>query len=290
MQSSSPLPDTPEPEELVLEVSGLRLAARAWGPESGQRVLALHGWLDNAASFDRLAPLLPGLRLVALDLPGHGASDHLPAAASYHFIDWVAHVSGAAQALDWDRFVLLGHSMGGGICSLLTGTFPQRVERLVLLEGIGPLTSAPEDGPRQLARAIPAAQRRASQKPRICADLDHAVAIRTHSGLSEEAARHLVTRGTEAVTEGLRFRHDPRLGAPSRLRLTEDHVHAFLAAIRCPVLVVRARDGWPIPAPQLAARIAAIPNVRALEVAGDHHVHLTRPATVAPLILQFLAD
>ena len=65
-------------EELELQTPYLRLSARAWGPPDGVPVLALHGWLDNAASFDPLASLLPGVRLVAVDLPGHGGSDHRP--------------------------------------------------------------------------------------------------------------------------------------------------------------------------------------------------------------------
>ncbi|MFU8802269.1 MAG: alpha/beta fold hydrolase, partial [Bradymonadaceae bacterium] len=64
-----------EPQELILDVQGLRLAARAFGPDDGQPILALHGWLDNAATFDKLIPLLgDGLRIVSLDLPGHGLS------------------------------------------------------------------------------------------------------------------------------------------------------------------------------------------------------------------------
>jgi pimeloyl-ACP methyl ester carboxylesterase len=63
-------------EETSFEIGGLRLAARVHGPADGRPVLAAHGWLDNAASFDHLAPLLPGLRLVALDLAGHGRSGH----------------------------------------------------------------------------------------------------------------------------------------------------------------------------------------------------------------------
>ena len=72
------------------------------GGSSGSPVLALHGWLDNSASFDRLAPLLPGLRLVALDLPGHGRSEHRAASAAYHFVDWVADVLAARTVMLYD--------------------------------------------------------------------------------------------------------------------------------------------------------------------------------------------
>ena len=61
----------------------LTLRGKCWGPADGRPVLALHGWLDNASSFDLVAPALAarGFRVVALDLAGHGLSDHRPASA-----------------------------------------------------------------------------------------------------------------------------------------------------------------------------------------------------------------
>ena len=79
-----------KPREIKLQLPNLKLTAKQWGPESGKPLLALHGWLDNAASFDGLAPLLPELNIVALDLPGHGLSEHKPAGSVYHFIDAVS--------------------------------------------------------------------------------------------------------------------------------------------------------------------------------------------------------
>ena len=67
---------TAQVEEIRLNLPHIELAAHLYGPEDGQRVIALHGWLDNANSFARLAPLLPGLRIVALDFAGHGLSAH----------------------------------------------------------------------------------------------------------------------------------------------------------------------------------------------------------------------
>ncbi|NIR25586.1 MAG: alpha/beta hydrolase, partial [Gammaproteobacteria bacterium] len=64
------------PREVTLQAGPLRLAARVWGEEGARPVLALHGWLDNAASFDALGELLEGVQLVALELAGHGHSQH----------------------------------------------------------------------------------------------------------------------------------------------------------------------------------------------------------------------
>ena len=70
--------------------------------------------------------------------------------------------------------------------------------------------------------------------------------------------------------------------------MTEEQVRAFLAAIACPVLVIRASHGFPFPADEAAARAARIPDCRVLEVEGDHHVHLTAPERVAAVVLEFL--
>ena len=85
--------------ERTFEVSpGLVLAARIHGPEDGAPLLAMHGWLDNAATFDLLAPLLPGRRIVALDFAGHGLSGRR-SGAPYHFIDYVADAAGVIDLL-----------------------------------------------------------------------------------------------------------------------------------------------------------------------------------------------
>ena len=143
-----------EAEELYLATARTGLAARAHGPPDGQPVLALHGWLDNAASFEPLAPLLAGIRLVALDLPGHGRSAHRPPGCPYHFVDYADDVLDAADALGWDRFTLLGHSLGGAIATLVAAARPGRVERLAMIEALGPLSEEPASLPARLERAV----------------------------------------------------------------------------------------------------------------------------------------
>jgi pimeloyl-ACP methyl ester carboxylesterase len=253
-------------------------------------VIALHGWLDNSASFERLAPELPNLHLVALDLAGHGRSQHRHPSVSPHFIDWAPEIVAVADFLGWERFSLIGHSMGAGISTLVAGAFPDRVKRLVLLEGAGPLSAEASRAPKQLASAVDDERRAASSSPRVFPDLDAAIAARMRdSDLDREAARVLVERGTEKAEDGVRFTHDPRLRTRSRTRLTENQVRAFLARISCPVLAVRALQGWPFPEEVVAARIATIQNVETAAIEGGHHVHLTHPERVAPLISDFFS-
>ncbi len=276
--------------DIDLQLPHIRLAAREWGPDGGESVLALHGWLDNAASFDRLAPLLPELHLVALDLAGHGRSQHRPPAVSHHFVDWVPEIAAAADALGWSDFSLLGHSMGAGISSLMPAIFPERVQRIVLLEGAGPLAADPARAPAQLVSAISDESKIGGSTARAFPDLEAAISARARdTELDRESARLLVGRGSEEVGEGIRFTHDPRLKTRSRLRFTENQVLAFLSAVSCPVLAIRALQGWPFPEEIVIARMAVIPDLERAEVEGGHHVHLTHPERVAPLIADFFS-
>jgi pimeloyl-ACP methyl ester carboxylesterase len=279
------------PRERWLALSDRRMAALEWGRPSKLPTLALHGWLDNAASFARLAPRLTGLHLVAPDLTGHGRSDHHPPGCAHHFIDWVAEVLAVADALEWSRFRVIGHSMGAGIATLLAATASDRIERIVLLEGFGPLSAPAEGVAARLASAL-ADERRASDAPRrVFAGLDEAVEARCRgTDLDEAAARVLVERGVESAEDGVRFRHDQRLKARSRVRLTEPQVLAFLAAIECPVLAVRALDGWPFPAELIRARVEAVRRLELVEIEGGHHVHLTHPERVVEPLGRFLND
>ena len=130
--------------ETGIDIAFGRIAALRAGNQGAPKVLALHGWLDNAASFVPLARHLGDLDLVAVDLPGHGRSTHLAIGSDYSFYGSANVVLDIADALGWERFALLGHSMGAGIGSLVAAASPQRVARLVAIEALGALAEAPE--------------------------------------------------------------------------------------------------------------------------------------------------
>ena len=89
-----------------------KIAYKKWGTDSSPSVLALHGWLDNLASFEPLLQHLDDLCVVAIDLPGHGKSDHRPVGAHYHFLDWIPDILAVIEALGWKGLSLMGHSLG----------------------------------------------------------------------------------------------------------------------------------------------------------------------------------
>ena len=277
--------------DIELQAGALHLGARCWGPEHAEPVLALHGWLDNAASFERLAPRLDDIRLVALDFPGHGHSGHLPPGCRYHFVDYTDCVLAAADVLGWQHFSLLGHSLGGAVATLVAAACPGRVRRLALIEALGPLSTDAARAPAVLAEAIERARQSGQRPAPVYATMDEAIAARRGAGrLSENAARCLVERGIVAAADGLRWRTDRRLRLPSPYRLTEDQVLAFLGAIAAPTRVIVAEDGLLRRDPAgLERRLAALQEGTVQYLPGNHHLHLEDPAPVAEWMGSFLA-
>ncbi len=276
-------------EDLELQTPYLRLAARVWGPPDGVPVLALHGWLDNAASFDALAPLLPGVRLVALDLAGHGYSDHRPPGSHYHFVDFIPDVAAAADALGWQRFALLGHSLGGGIASFIAAVLPERVTRLAAIEGFGPPTSHPDDSPINLRKALAQMHTLPNKRLPLYPGLEAAIQTRCEaSGLSWRAATILVERGVKPVGDGFGWRTDPRLRFVSPLYLAEPQILAYMARIQAPALLLCGEAGYLVKRAYMQDRYARVAHLTVKIVPGGHHPHLENPESCARRLNPFL--
>lgn len=276
----------------TVEVDGLKLATLTWGPAEAPPILCLHGWLDNAASFAPLSAELPGYRLIAVDMPGHGASEHRPPGAAYHQLDWVINVSAILDRLSLRNTGLMGHSMGAGIAALTTGTYPEQIARLVLLEGVGPRPTRPDEIPEALREHCEIKKREAARRViRKGAPFDTAVRARLAfgDGLSREAARLLCERGVEEAPGGVQFRVDRRLQQAQPLQLTEDQILAFLRRIACPTMLVLGSEGMRFREEVMAGRKAALRDLQEVELPGGHHVHMDTAPAVAAHLRPFLA-
>lgn len=275
-------------DELAIPLARGMLAAKAWGDPRNPPLLALHGWLDNAGSFDRLAPLLAGDRhVVALDLRGHGRSSHLPDGEWYHYVDRLDELRGVFDHFGWARAGLLGHSLGGTLASLFAALYPERVDELLLIEALGPLAHAPGEALAQLRRALDQRAAYASRRPlRVHADLDAAIAARVAANdLGEAAARAIVERGVVAVEGGYVWSSDPRLTLASPVRFTEAQVLAMLGGIRAPAVLVLAEPATSyLPDAMMDARAAQVPGLRVVRLPGNHHLHLEDAEAVAAVL------
>lgn len=274
-------------------VKGRKIAARCWHDSHLQPLLALHGWQDNAATFDRIAPLLSDYHIVAMDLAGHGFSDWRPEGMRYHTLDHVDDVLAVVDQLGWSQFSLMGHSMGAGIGLVLAGTLPEYFRKLVLIDGLGPWASQAEEAPSVLRNALMEWRDYEPRAERVFSDLDVAVAARRRgfTPLSEEAARILCSRGLKAVVGGYSWTTDRRVRHHSSSRLTEEQVSAFVSAVSVPVLLLRAQSGFTAAADIFEKRWQRIKQGQLVSIPGGHHFHLDEsPEATAKEILAFLAE
>lgn len=279
------------PRERRFELPGLTLAAEIWGSPGGRPVIASHGWLDNAGSFALLAPQLVGCEVAALDLAGHGFSDWRSADSAYNLWQDVGDLLDVADALSWQRCTLLGHSRGAAISMLFAATFPERVDKLVLLEGGLPITGEPDEAPEALAQALRETRALRGKGGRVFATRATAIAERAagFSKVTPAAAEILARRSLREVPGGFQWHADQRLKAQSELRLTSDHVRAFARRVTAPVLAVFATNS-PFVDRALYREIADLfPNGEVDRAPGGHHFHLEgSEAAIAERILRFL--
>jgi len=262
--------------EREFELPSLKLAAREWGEPQGLPVLALHGWLDNAGTFDRLAPLLTGCRVIALDSAGHGLSGNRSPDSGYNIWQDVGDVADVADELGWTQFNLLGHSRGGAIAALFAGTFPERARRLVLIEGGVPMLGQAENAAEALARALTESRQLRAKSGRVFADRRTAIAERAEgfSKVSIDAADILARRSLRTVPGGYQWHADQRLKATSEMRLTEKHVRSFLRRIQAPALMFLAAESPIAHRPPFVDLLKAFPKLKVEHLPGGHHLHL----------------
>jgi len=272
-------------EEIRINIAGHELAAKQWGDTEKPAIIALHGWLDNAATYDRLAPRLRDYRIIGLDFVGHGYSSHRPEGVRYHFIDNVDDVIGLADALELEKFILMGHSMGAGVSSMLAGAFPDRVEKLVLIEGIGSNTSKADESPRILRSAVSDMKRAAAKSKPIYESRDEAIEARMKGigGISREASESLCGRGLMSVSGGYTWRSDPRLVMSSAIRLTEEMVAGYLKELTMPTLLVTGKQSFLTANETINNRASLVSQLQRVDLDGNHHLHL-EPDTCEPVI------
>ncbi|MBR7888536.1 alpha/beta fold hydrolase [Marinomonas sp. A79] len=281
--------------EIVYKLAHTELAGVQTLPKqaSAVKILSLHGWLDNAASFSNLSPHLANFSHVALDLAGHGLSQHRPAGSFYHLWDYVldmVSILNQSKQSVW----LIGHSMGGAVAMLVASIVPDKVRGLIVLDNMGPLTGTPDDRVVTLHRAIHKMTKHRLDRQTSYGSKEEMVIARMEgfTPLSNAASRLLVERGAKQNAEGVwTWRHDGKLTFPSPFRMDEASVTSFIKEIKCPTLALIANDGIYKNNPSLVeARAAQFPWIKLKWLDGNHHFHLESDTclSVAVEIQQFI--
>lgn len=259
------------------QAGGLRLCAKRWGHSRGLPVLAVHGWLDNCASFDWVAPPLAHRDWVCLDGAGHGRSDHRPHMGSYHLWQDVIELFWVADQLGWQQFDLVGHSRGAMIAFLAAGTCPERVRRLSLIEGIIPPPTPSAAAPELLASSLASLKLGADRGKRYYTSFEEAMRARTQGRfpVTQSDARALAEHGVIRTERGYIWQYDYKLMSSSALRYNKRQLAAFRDRVTAPVQLILGYQGILAGDQRLHQWVEKLPDFEQVMLAGGHHLHMS---------------
>lgn len=234
-----------------------RLSAVDFGHSTAPPMVLLHGMRDHALSMQSIALGFPEYHVIAMDLRGHGDSDN---PGSYTMAQLVADLGALLEHFDLTRPILIGHSLGGHIVVEYAAFFPASVEKLVIIDGLGP-PRLPEDAADQSdqGRSVPAPVVPLSGARRVMRDKGDALTRlrRNNPKLKAEAARFIVEHGIEAHPEGgVCWKWDPRVNRVWGT-FSHDESEVHYSWIECPVQLISGEnslDYWVQNRPQLSGQ------------------------------------
>lgn len=284
---------------LRVSANGLEHHVLEWLPDRaekpGRTVFLVHGYMDAGGTWERLAPSLTaaGHRVLAPDMRGFGSGARVGPGAYYHFVDYVFDLADLVEALSpGEPIGLVGHSMGGTISTLFAGTFPDRVARLVNMEGVGPPTHPWEMGPVRMRAWIDQVRDlrlRARVKPPTFAK-DEALKrlAMNHPNVSTDVLALCLPHLAHDAGDGrVAWHFDPLHRTTSPMPFFAELFVEFAKKVTCPVLFV---SGGPMGyhPPDEDDRLRAFAQLEKAELPdAGHMLHWTQPEKLAPILTRF---
>lgn len=267
-------------DSATLRVGDLDLHYLVWGPDDGPTVVLVHGASAHAHWWDYVAPALAArYRIIAPDLRGHGDSDHARPPA-YAIDDYVADLEALTTVLAPSRFALVGHSLGGVVALRYTERNPTRVAALAAVDS-RPRTGSGRSGLVTRLSFLPhpvfATPEEAVQRFRL---------LPRGTTAHPDVLRHMALAGIRAAGEGTFTLKFDRAAFARRTLLD---LMPALAAVACPMLLVRGSESTFLDADTLTEMGAACPHAELATIDdAHHHVVLDRPDAFAMRLILFL--
>lgn len=303
---------------------GGSLAAKWWGPKDQRPIVCLHGWQvnafelkylknyylnfnfyfkDNAGTFDRLIPLLPKSQsFLAIDLPGHGLSSRVPDGMSYHGNDSLYLLNFLCKEYNWDKISLMGHSMGSIVSFMFATIFPSKVDMLIQIDALKPQVNDPAKVASSLQERIEnfmLADQRNQEKGEPPAYTMEEMVDRLNAGtvnsVTKECAGYLLKRNIKRSEKypgkfyftrdsRLKYNYSPGFAQPVSIELAKrlNMPHMFMKASQSPYWERKQYFD------EIVDILKQNPSFEFHTVDSTHHLHLTEPEKVAPLISDFI--
>jgi pimeloyl-ACP methyl ester carboxylesterase len=282
-------------ESQFLQIRELRYHVRRWPRPGAAKMVLLHGWMDVSASFQFMVDALRGeWDIYAPDWRGYGMTQW-GRGDCYWFADYVADLDFLLEAISPGAGVnLVGHSLGGNVSALYAGSRPERIRKLVMLEGFGLRATKPEQAPERYAAWL--AELRSPPQLRPYADFGELAARMRKSNprLSPARADFLSRHWGEEKEGKVRLRADPAHKIVNATLYRYEEALACWRRVSAPVLWVEGElwDALKSHGPnagQLLERRAAFPDLRQVSIPGSGHMlHHDQPEALARVIEEFL--
>jgi len=275
----------------------LRMHYVDWGNPGAPPLLLVHGGRDHCRNWDWVAQALRrDWHVICPDLRGHGDSQWSPD-GNYSMSAYIYDLAQLIHQQNLAPVTIVSHSLGGNICLRYTGIYPDKVRKLVAIEGLGP-------SPKMLAERVTKSmtermtawideQRRLSGRlPRRYPTIEDAFARMQaeNKHLSAEQARHLTQQGVNQNEDGTyswKFDNYVRMNPP--YDMTYDAIESLWARIVCPTLLVYGKESW-ASNPQQDGRLAHFKTAKVVEFENaGHWVHHDRIDAFVDTVRGFIA-
>ena len=284
----------PSSSQIVL-IRDLAYHVRTWGEAAAPKLFMLHGWMDVGASFQFLVDALQrDWYVIAPDWRGFGRSAWC--ADGYWFADYIADLEAILDAFaPHEAARLVGHSLGGNVVTLYAGIRPERVAKVVSLDGFGIPAEDASNAPGKYVKWLDALRDPPAFAPyaSLAAVADRLQ--KSNPRLSRDKAEFLASHWAEVLPDGsARLVSDPRHKLPFPIVYRMEEVRATWARVAAPVLWVGASDSFILKwlgdgARGLRERMSALPDCRLVTIPdAGHMLHHDQPAAVAAAIEPFL--
>jgi myxalamid-type polyketide synthase MxaB len=280
-------------QEFSIDADGRKLGVCRWGTrDSAPLAICVHGILDQAAIWDEVAVGLVenGYRVMALDLRGHGRSDHHPGGANLTAMDFLIDLRTmvARTAAGSRPFTLVGHSLGSVVCGLFAGLHPEKVDNLIMIEPVVPFIREMQSALDYLSTDLRYVDETPTMHP-VYPDLATAARMLTlnHGSLSPSRSLKLAQRITEPCEGGLRWRWDARMRNPLGINpfLTKQHYLSILKDLKVSSTRIYGTASQFGATSVLLDADMVLPLSRSEHVAGGHNLHTENPAGLLQVML-----